>query len=138
MDDEKKAHDAQVREMVMSVALALCAAVIEKAEDAELAQAHLAEDVDAAGVTWSMRAIYYGEPQTCGLTAGITSAPEQAHGAEGIEVAEGVLMFTHADLLRAFGIGQGQQVALQFVAPVAWIKLAYAHTQSVERAKQAM
>jgi hypothetical protein len=124
---DSQLQDAELREMVMGVALALCASVVEKAEAAGLQQAHLVEDVPAGGVTWAMRAIFYGEPQTVGLNAVVKSPPEEA--SEGAEVADGAMFFSHEALLRVFGLGP-QAPQLQFVAPVSWIKLAHAKASS--------
>ena len=124
MNNPANTHDDELREMVLSVALGLCGSVVEKAEDAGLQQAHLVEDVDAGGVKWSMRAVFYGEPQTVGLTASIVSAPEENAANAGVEVG-GAMFFSHADLLRVFGLG-AQAPQLQFIVPVAWVKLAHA------------
>lgn len=120
---EERERDAAIREMVLALALKLCASVVERAEAAGLQQAHLVEDVDEAGATWKMRAIYYREPMTCHLQATVEAGDDHA---KTLDIGDGVTFISAEELIRLFG-GGPQAPALQLVVPVSWVKLAAAH-----------
>jgi hypothetical protein len=115
--------ELEIREMVLSVALGLAASVLQKAEDAELQQAHLVDEVDAAGATWRMRAVFYRETMSVQVS-GEGLPHEPLEGMEGGIAIPGVgVMVPPAELLKLFG-GNGVQPTINYVVPAAWVKLA--------------
>lgn len=123
-EPDQDQRDDELRGMVLSVALGLCAAVAEKAEQAGLQQAHLVEDVDAAGATWKMRAVYYRETLVVQVTGHVTSPPDENAEIAGRQVGP-VIVFTQEQMMRLFGDGE-QRPSFQYVVPVPWVKAAHA------------
>lgn len=127
-DKETREREAEVREMVLSAVLGLAGSVVDKAETAGLQQAHLVEELDAAGAVWTVRAIFYRETMCVQIAA--TAKPKESSLPEGFDGAAveipgvGVGRFVSPEeLMRLFNTGEGQP-SLSFVVPVAWVLLA--------------
>jgi hypothetical protein len=109
--------------MVLQLALALVAKVIERAETAELTMATLEDEADALGATWKMTAVYFRATDAVQITAIASLKDEGVEGAQAVEVDGHMLLFDAAALKQLFGRGQ-QEANFQFVVPVPWAKAA--------------